>query len=103
MVILYDAGLNPYAGTFNEWASSIVVAPSGNVYICGYTMCVNAGDYLIVKLHGQTGDTVWLRTYDAQVVTAMILHAELQLMLQKMYMSPAMVLVAVTVFMILLR
>ncbi|MEO0076588.1 MAG: SBBP repeat-containing protein, partial [candidate division WOR-3 bacterium] len=55
---------DPYTGTFNERASSIVVAPSGNVYICGYTMRVNAGDYLIVKLNGETGDTIWFRTYD---------------------------------------
>ncbi|MCX7785844.1 MAG: SBBP repeat-containing protein [candidate division WOR-3 bacterium] len=56
---------DPYPGTFLERASSITVAPSGNVYICGHTMRLNAGDYLIVKLNGQTGDTVWLRTYDA--------------------------------------
>ncbi|MCX8015611.1 MAG: SBBP repeat-containing protein, partial [candidate division WOR-3 bacterium] len=55
---------DPYTGTFNERASSIVVGPSGNVYIAGYTMRVGSGDYLIVKLNGQTGDTIWFRTYD---------------------------------------
>jgi hypothetical protein len=55
---------SPNAGTFNERASSIVVAPSGNVYITGYTMRVNAGDYLTIKLNGSTGDSIWTRTYD---------------------------------------
>ncbi|MEO0076590.1 MAG: SBBP repeat-containing protein [candidate division WOR-3 bacterium] len=53
------------AGNYAERFSSIVVAPSGNVYLCGYTMGYNAGDYLIVKLNGQTGDSIWTRTYDA--------------------------------------
>ncbi|MCX8015535.1 MAG: SBBP repeat-containing protein, partial [candidate division WOR-3 bacterium] len=52
------------AGNNAERFSSIVVAPSGNVYLCGYTMGYNAGDYLIVKLNGQTGNSIWTQTYD---------------------------------------
>ncbi|MEO0074559.1 MAG: SBBP repeat-containing protein, partial [candidate division WOR-3 bacterium] len=53
------------SGNYAERFSSIAVARSGNVYLCGYTMGYNAGDYLIVKLNGQTGDSIWTRTYDA--------------------------------------
>jgi len=52
-------------GSASERASSIVVAPSGNVYITGYTMATGAGDYITIKINGQTGDSIWTRKYDA--------------------------------------
>ncbi|MBS4016072.1 MAG: SBBP repeat-containing protein [Candidatus Latescibacteria bacterium] len=52
------------SGNYAERISSILVAPSGNVYVCGYTMGYNAGDYLIIKINGTTGDSIWTRTYD---------------------------------------
>ncbi len=50
-------------GTYNERASSIVVGPSGNIYITGYTMSTSAGDYLTIK-YKPNGDTVWTMRYN---------------------------------------
>ncbi|MEO0215810.1 MAG: SBBP repeat-containing protein [candidate division WOR-3 bacterium] len=50
-------------GSANERASSIVVAPSGSLYLTGYTMSSGAGDYLTIK-YRSNGDTVWTRRYN---------------------------------------
>lgn len=50
-------------GSYNERASSIVIAPSGNIYITGYTMSTAAGDYLTIK-YRPDGDTAWTRRYN---------------------------------------
>ncbi|MEO0185357.1 MAG: SBBP repeat-containing protein [candidate division WOR-3 bacterium] len=50
-------------GTPNERASSIVVAPSGNLYLTGYTMSSSAGDYFTIKYRAN-GDTAWTRRYN---------------------------------------
>lgn len=50
-------------GSPNERASSIVIGPSGNIYITGYTMSSSAGDYLTIK-YKSDGDTVWTRRYN---------------------------------------
>ncbi|MCK4825359.1 SBBP repeat-containing protein, partial [bacterium] len=50
-------------GSPNERASSIVIGPSGNIYITGYTMSSSAGDYLTIK-YKPDGDTVWTRRYN---------------------------------------
>jgi hypothetical protein len=51
------------AGSANERASSIAIGPSGNIYITGYTMSSNAGDYMTIK-YRPDGDTAWTRRYD---------------------------------------
>lgn len=51
------------AGSANERASCICIGPFGNIYITGYTMSTNAGDYLTVK-YRPDGDTAWTRRYN---------------------------------------
>ncbi|MBS4015955.1 MAG: hypothetical protein KGZ86_05930, partial [Candidatus Latescibacteria bacterium] len=52
------------SGNYAERASSITVGPSGNVYVCGYTMGTGSGDYVTIKINGTTGDSLWTRIYD---------------------------------------
>jgi hypothetical protein len=51
------------AGTSADRASSIAIGPSGNIYLTGYTMATNSGDYLTIKYRAN-GDTAWTRRYD---------------------------------------
>ncbi len=50
-------------GTYNERANAITVGPSGNLYLTGYTMSPNDGNYYTVK-YRPDGDTAWTRRYD---------------------------------------
>jgi len=50
-------------GDYNERGNLIVIGPSGNIYITGYTMSSGDGDYYTVK-YRPNGDTVWTRRYN---------------------------------------
>ena len=50
-------------GNYNERGNLIVIGPSGNIYITGYTMSSGDGDYYTVK-YRPNGDTVWTRRYN---------------------------------------
>ena len=50
-------------GTYNERANSIVIGPSGKLYLTGYTMSSGSGDYFTIK-YTPDGDTAWTRTYN---------------------------------------
>jgi hypothetical protein len=50
-------------GSYNERANSIVIGPSGSIYITGYTMSSSAGDYFTIK-YKPDGDTAWTRRYN---------------------------------------
>lgn len=50
-------------GTYNERPSSITIGNSGNIYITGYTMSSNFGDYLTIK-YNPAGETLWTKRLD---------------------------------------
>ena len=50
-------------GTYNERANSIVIGPSGKLYLTGYTMSSGSGDYFTIK-YKPDGDTAWTRRYN---------------------------------------
>ncbi|UCD05370.1 MAG: SBBP repeat-containing protein [candidate division WOR-3 bacterium] len=51
------------AGSYNERANSIVIGPSGRLYLTGYTMSSGSGDYFTIK-YKPDGDTLWTRRYN---------------------------------------
>ncbi len=50
-------------GSYNERANSIVIGPSGRLYLTGYTMSSGSGDYFTIK-YKPDGDTAWTRRYN---------------------------------------
>jgi len=53
-------------GSYDERASAIALGNSGNIYITGYTMSSDSGDFLTIK-YTPNGDTVWTKRADGPV------------------------------------
>jgi uncharacterized delta-60 repeat protein len=50
-------------GIYNERPSSIAIGNSGDIYITGFTMSSNFGDYLTIK-YSPAGETLWTKRLD---------------------------------------
>ncbi len=55
------------SGNYNDKGHKVIADNNGYVYVVGYVNPFSSGtryDYATIKLNAQTGDTVWVRTYN---------------------------------------